>query len=213
MVFFLAIYIENIRHEDGTLHKDPWITERIVTYGFSEDQVYYSVPKRCLRNISPGDHLVLTRFEGEKLKAKSLNEVLCVFTRTPVSDKQTMIPEFHNKEEATKWAYDQIEKLPVGLEEREEFKKAFAPDEPTFIKHHLLHPQGPVVLTKKLIELDAEITPDDIREMMRTKKEIFEVNLRFLQGFARHVRPIPERIVFRWILDTARKHRLIFFSK
>jgi len=213
MVFFLAVYRRGLVDESGNPHKDPWITERIVIYGFAEEQVIYSVPKGYLRRISPGDYLVTMRFDGPRLNVDTLSEVVCVFTPTPLTDKQIRIPELHSREEASKWAFDQIERLPVGVEDREEFKKAFVPEEPTFTEHHLIHPDGPVVLARKLIDLDAEVSLEDVRKMARGKKEAYEANLKSIQGFARHVRPVPDQIVFRWILETARKRRLIFFSK
>jgi len=206
MVFFLAVY------KELDSHKDPWITDRIVIYGFSKEQVHYSI-KGCLGRISPGDYLITMRFDGPRLNVDTLSEVVCVFTPAPLTDKQIRIPELRSREEASKWAFDQIERLPVGIEDRMEFKRAFVSEEPTFIEDHLLQPDAPVVLARKLIDLDAEVSPDDMRRMARGKKETFEWDLKSLQGFSRHVRPVPEQIVFKWILETARKRRLTFLSK
>lgn len=66
---------------------------------------------------------------------------------------------------------------------------------------------------RKLIDLDAKIGLEDVLAMIKKKRLINEMGGRLLLGFARHVRLVPEHIVLTWILGTARKRRLIFFSE
>jgi len=213
MVYYLGVYKVGITWE-GEPHNDPYITDRVVIYGFSTRQVNYSVDQ-CLQGISPGDYVILAEFEGSnRLQVKSISEVLSVLTPNPSNGNQIRIPveKFKgDEEEARKWAYEIIESLPLGLKEREDLKKAFDPGEPTFAKHRLLNPHGPVAIMRKLIDLDAKITLEDVLAMIKKKKLINEMDGRFLLGFARHVRLVPEHIVLKWILETARKRRLIFF--
>jgi len=215
MANFLVVYKRNLYDEKGGLHKDPYIGKYVIIYGISCDQIDYSVDQ-CAKDMSPyRDYLTpMSMSNGSRPHVDAFGKNLAVLAAEPYNRSQIKIPaeEFGgSREKALEWIYKIIEALPTGPEVKEEAKKVFATEISTFVDNHLLHPHGLLVIAEKLADLDAWITDEEILEMAKKRRGLREeVDPKFRQGFVRHIRTVPDRILFRWILRTLEGHKLIF---